>query len=401
VNRLAWLCAGRVGTCMGTMAFAGAMPVLRTAWNMDAATAGSIQTVFNLTNAFALLAAAWLSDSLGARRVYSFFTWAGACALACFALFARSPDSALMLIGFVGVTQGGSYAPALMLAAELSERSKRGQAMGRVLAAGSFGYLLSVFAALSMTRMFGPVAGFGTCAAGAFAGAIIGRISLAGMPEAPHTHAKSRAQPIRWSLVFSPASVALLIGYVAHCWELLGNWAWTPSLLAAALQHDALGPVSSGLIVAAVIHLSGMLATAIFGTLSDRWPRSHVLIAVGAAGALCSMLLGWSVHWGAGWTIALAAIGSFFILGDSGVLTAAMTDEVPPGALGRVMGVRSVLGFGAGAMAPAVFGATLDSTHQWGWAYMTLGLGGIMACVAALCFERISQTRSAAVTAAR
>ena len=103
------------------------------------------------------------------------------------------------------------------------------------------------------------------------------------------------------------------------------------------------------------------------------------------------MLMGWSGHWGPGWVIALAAVGSFFILADSGVLSAAMTDEVPACYLGRVMGVRSILGFGAGALAPMAFGATLDLTHQWGWAYMPLAAGGLVASLAGLRLRKISQ----------
>jgi hypothetical protein len=55
---------------MGTMAFVGALPVLRFVWLMDATTAGAIQTAFNLSNALALLVTSWLSDSLGAKRMY-------------------------------------------------------------------------------------------------------------------------------------------------------------------------------------------------------------------------------------------------------------------------------------------------------------------------------------------
>jgi MFS family permease len=396
MNRLALLSVGRAGTCLGTMAFAGALPVLRTAWHMDASTAGAIQTAFNLSNAVALLAAAWLCDSIGAKRVYLVCTWTGALALACFAMFARSAESALFLIVFVGLTQGGAYAPALLLAAELSPSNRRGKAMGQMLAAGSLGYMLSVFLALAMTRSFGPAAGFGACAVGALIGASVGHVSLAGHAASVavhHAHATSRTARMPWRSVFGPASVCLLIGYVAHCWELLGSWAWTPSLLASALQPYQMNATASALLIAAIIHLSGVLSTALVGTLSDTWPRATVLVVVGGAGAVCSMLMGLSAGWGAGWTLAFAAIGSFFILGDSGVLSAAMTDEVPPGSLGRVMGVRSMLGFGSGALAPITFGATLDATHRWSWAYFTLAIGGALACAAALRLQAIGTSK--------
>ncbi|MDR3096984.1 MAG: MFS transporter [Paraburkholderia sp.] len=378
---------------MGTMMFAGALPVLRDAWHMSASQAGTIQTAFNLSNALALLVAAWLSDTYGAKRVYLACTWAGAAALAAFAWLARSPESALIGIVFVGLTQGGSYAPALLLAAKLSPPAARGRAMGQMLAAGSFGYLVSVSLALWATQTYGVAAGFSLCATGVFAGALLGHISLFGASFVPPKgHATRAAIPerSRAGATLNPVAICLLIGYVAHCWELLGNYAWTPSLLAAALAPLHLGTLSRALLIGVVVHFSGMLSTIAFGVLSDRWDRAHVLVAVGATGAACSILMGCSMQWGPAWTVLIAAIGSFFILGDSGVLSAAMTDAVPAHRLGRVMGVRSVLGFGAGALAPTTFGATLDATHQWSCAYGTLARGGGVACVAALCLRRLN-----------
>lgn len=391
MNRQLLLCIGRAGTCMGTMAFAGALPVLRSLWHMDATTAGTIQTAFNLSNAFALLVASWLSDSLGAKRMYLVCTWAGAVALVVFAIFARSPHAALILIVFVGLTQGGAYTPALLLVADMSSPTERGRAMGQMLAAGSFGYLLSVSLSMWVAKSYGPAAGFAMCALGALAGAVFGQYSLKGLENRRSEHKTApSSEPMQWKSVFGPTSVCLLVGYVAHCWELLGSWAWTPTLLATVLQPSGLGAMTTSLIVGSTVHLSGMIATSVVGALSDRWGRSRVLMYVGAIGAACSMLIGWSAQWGAGWVIALAAIGSFFILADSGVLSAAMTDEVPAAYLGRVMGVRSILGFGAGALAPMTFGATLDWTHEWGWAYVPLAAGGLVAFLAALILRRIS-----------
>ena len=48
--------------------------------------------------------------------------------------------------------------------------------------------------------------------------------------------------------------------------------------------------------------------------------------------------------------------------------------------------LRSLLGSGAGAIAPLAFGAVLDATNEpgmlattWGWAFVTLGRGGLAA----------------------
>ncbi|MHA0853624.1 MFS transporter [Serratia nematodiphila] len=232
----------------------------------------------------------------------------------------------------------------------------------------------------SATRWGAGVA-FSLCAAGALLGALAGSLALVGYRE-PQPRTLGRKTK-RESYAITYATLLLLIGYIAHSWELLGNWAWAPSLVSEALSGFSLDPLSAGLIVAAVIHLAGMVATLIVGTVSDYFNRASVLMFMGAAGALGSLLMGWSADWGPGWTLLLVSIGSFFILGDSGVLSAAMADNVPPQQLGSVMGWRSLLGFGIGSFAPLSFGVVMDTTHSWGASYAVLACGGGVACLAA------------------
>ena len=61
-----------------------------------------------------------------------------------------------------------------------------------------------------------------------------------------------------------------------------------------------------------------------------------------------------------------------------------MTEAVPQRHLGKVLAVRSLLGFGAGAVSPVAFGAVYDHTGQWGWSFAVLAVGGVAALAAAL-----------------
>lgn len=379
------LCAGRAGTCLGTMAFAGALPVIRSEWHIDAASAGAILTVLSISNALALFAASWLSDFLGARRVYLIFSWLGVLALMAFACFARSYSSALMLMTFVGLTQGGTYTPAMMLAMQLNGTTKRGFAVGAILAAGSLGYLLSVFISSFSALKWGAPMAFWLCTAGALAGAASGSLALTGYKDNVKT--QPTRERLHWQQAYSIPALLLLAGYIAHCWELLGSWAWTPSMVMVSLEEWDLSPATKGLIVASAIHLAGMFSTLTIGTVSDCFNRASVLIFMGAAGAASSLLMGYCVSWGAGWTLMLVFCGSFFIVGDSGVLSAAIADNVPPEKLGSIMGIRSLMGFGIGSFAPLSFGEALDVTHSWERAYLVLAVGGAVACIFAIAFK--------------
>ncbi|MBX9264901.1 MFS transporter, partial [Klebsiella pneumoniae] len=129
VNVFYLFCLGRAACCIGTMTFAGALPVLRNEWHMDASSAGSLQTILNISNALALFAASWLSDWYGPRRIYLVFSWLGSVALLLFGVFAHSYISAALLMAFIGMTQGGAYTPAIMVAMQMHSAAKRGYAV--------------------------------------------------------------------------------------------------------------------------------------------------------------------------------------------------------------------------------------------------------------------------------
>jgi MFS family permease len=87
-------------------------------------------------------------------------------------------------------------------------------------------------------------------------------------------------------------------------------------------------------------------------------------------------------------------VQTFMTIGDSPVLTTAITEVVEPGFLGAALAVRAALGFSAGAVAPLAAGAVLDLAQaagagpavSWGLTFALLGLGGVTAvfCAAAL-----------------
>ena len=74
---------------------------------------------------------------------------------------------------------------------------------------------------------------FSLCAAGALLGALAG--SLAWSVIGNRSCALGR-QTKRESYAITYATLLLLVGYIAHSWELLGNWARAPSTVSEALS---------------------------------------------------------------------------------------------------------------------------------------------------------------------
>jgi MFS family permease len=399
---LALICFGRFGTMLISMTYAASIPVLLGRWEMSATAAGAVQTAFNAANAIALPLVSYLADHFSARRILLVSAWLGAAASLGFALFARSHDAAVALFALVGISQAGTYTPAIMLIAGRYEVARRGAAIGWLLASSSLGYVGSLAVSGTALAVAGYQAAFLCCAVGPALGAVLFTLSaLCGDEALPlRTPPHSEALPAR-----RDRSVVLLnIGYVGHSWELLGMFAWAPAFVTAAAAAAGNGTATpiAGAWLAGLLHLAGFTAALTMGRASDRLGRRRVLAILAAVGAACSFTFGWTIGMPVGIIALLAALYGFSAFGDSPVLSTAMTEAVAPGRLGRALAVRSVLGFGAGAVAPLAFGMVLDLTNvpgappsRWGWGFVLLGIGGAIAAICAWLLPNTSRGKTA------
>jgi MFS family permease len=385
------LCASRFFINLVQMIYAACLPLLKTSWQMSGAQAGSVATGFQIGYAVSLFGFSWLADRFGARRMLLISAAFSVVAAMGFALYARSYPSALVLYTLVALTQGGTYSGALMLVADRYDSARRGSAMGWLIASSS----LSHAAALAVAGLTLPSGGyplaFLVAALGTALGAGAAWVALRTTPNTVHPRrAGMRFDTEVWR---NPEARRLTIGYTFHSWELLGMWAWAPAFIAASLALAGAGAVAAvqmGAFISASLHVMGLLSSSSMGFLSDRLGRRRVLIALAATSAACSMVFGWLI---AAPILVVALVGAIYTfagLGDSPVLSAALSESVRPGYLGAALALRSFLGFGAGAIAPLVFGVVLDATNapgttptHWGWAFAVLGLGGVIATASA------------------
>lgn len=387
---LATLCASRAFNMLVFQTYAAALPVLWPTWGMTAVQAGSVSTGFQAGYAVSLLGFSALADRIGARRVFLWSGWLGAAVALGFALFARSYPSALLLYTLVGLSQGGTYTTAIMLIADRYPPARRGGAVGWLLAFSSLGYALSLLVTgLALTGGY-PLA-FLLTGIGPAIGMALAWLVLRVTPD--RVHARARGGRFGGAVLRNRPAMRLILGYTFHSWELLGMWAWTPAFVAAAIGATGatlLRAAEAGAFMSAAFHLTGLVASFSMGRLSDRLGRRAVLVAMAATATVCSFTFGWLIGWPLALVFAVGAVYAFTALGDSPVLSTAVTEAVDPSYLGSALALRSLLGFGAGAIAPLAFGAVLKATNPpgatpalWGWAFVTLGLGGLAATVCA------------------
>ena len=393
------LCFSRVFTYLVSMTYAAVLPVLQREWVMSAAAAGSISSGYQIGYAVSLLIFSELADRLGARRVFIWSNFFSVAASLLFAGFARGYYSGLILYTLIGISTGGVYTPGLMMIADRYPAKGRGMAVGFFIASTSLAYALSLGISGGALPWGGYRLSFLLTCLGPLVGFLLAWVTLASTPN--RIFPRSQEQRFSTEVLRNKMAVLFIVAYVLHSWELLGMWAWTPAFLSACLTvggSEVWTAVGSGAYVVGLFHLMGMLASLSMGTLSDRFGRAQVILIIGSISTVCSFVMGWLIGFPIVLIVAIGMIYAFSALGDSPILSAGMTESVGPSYLGAAFALRGFLGFGAGAIAPLIFGAFLDWTNPvlsdvgaygtWGWSYSMLGLGGLGAVLAAYVLYR-------------
>jgi MFS family permease len=207
---------------------------------------------------------------------------------------------------------------------------------------------------------------------------------LAGLPSRrPYARDRSaRLLDFRPVLANRTAS-RYIFGYAVHCWELFGSRSWMVAFLtfAQTLVSAPLAPAT----IHALANLASPLASIAGNEAALRIGRSRVIVLGMTTSGVLTCALGFtaSLPWLAVCTVVITHM--LLVMSDSSTLTAGMVAASDPHLRGATMALHSTLGFGAGFVAPLVFGAALDvaggnqSILAWGIAFVTLGVGGILA----------------------
>jgi len=401
---LAGICASRVCNGLVFMTYAAALSVLQHEWAMSAVQAGSISSGFQLGYALSLVVLSSIADRIGARPVYlgSLFA-AGVCSLG-FAFLSRDFLSGLILHTVMGLALGGTYTTGVMIIADQYVPASRGMAVGFFIASTSCGYALS----LAISGIALPVGGyrlsfFLTCV-GPMLGWLLAWITLR------HTVVpvpdRKAGQKFTKEVLGNRRAMLLIWGYTFHNWELQGMWSWAPAFMAACMTVVGVAGMKAagfGAHIAALFHVMGLIASFSMGTLSDRLSRGQVMLVLATLSTICSFIFGWTIGFPLIVIIGVGLIYAFSSLGDSPVLSTSLTEVIKTSYLGAALGLRSLLGFGGGAIAPLAFGAVLDWSNPiaegqgqyvtWGWAFSVLGAGGIGAIWAIRRYEKMQNAR--------
>jgi len=375
------LCTSRVLAATWFVAYSAVLPLTQAEWNLSSKEAGLVQAAFHLGYLTSLFIVGFIADHFGAKRAYIATGVAACMSPWAFVFFADGFWSAVWLHAFTGLCQGGTYTPALALINDHVERSRRGRAMGFLIAGSSAGYAICLGVAglaLQFTDWRGALAAVAVLPVVSW---ITGVFVLKGTPNTIHPRPAGESLLASLPAVWRNRRGMLSIwSYTFHNWELLGLWAWLPAFLTAALIfHGHENPAALALMFAALTYVANIAGSIVGGTMADRWGRTQTILTWSCVSLALSFSIGWLIAAPLFLLVTLACLYNFAGIADSSTHSTVLAESVPPHYLGVAYAVRSVIGFGAGVISPVVFGWALDASGQsWGIAWAMLGLGALL-----------------------
>lgn len=382
---ITWMCAAHVASMTGFGAYPTLLPRLQDEWGLNNSQAGLISGMFFAGYMAAVPLLTSLTDRVDARRIYLVCCGVISLGLAGIALFAQGLVSAALMQLFVGAGIAGTYMPGLRaLADNVSSKGSQSRAVAFYTAVFGFGTSLSILMSGWLADHLGWRWAFGLTALGPLAAAAM--VTL-GLPPRKPVHQQDTHvldfRPVLKSREVRP----YIFGYAVHCWELFGSRSWLVAFIMFAQElrvAEGAAPAAwSAVTIAAIANLFGPAASVYGNELAMRHGRERLIWRAMLASGVLTCALGFtaSLPW---YVLAvLIMLHMTLIMGDSSALTAGVVTRANERIRGATMAVHSMLGFGAGFIAPLVFGAVLDfaggnlSPRAWGLSFVSLGAGAI------------------------
>ena len=376
------LCLAEALSMAGFAAYPAFLPTLRGEWQMSEAAAGAVGGAFFFGYMVAVPFLSGITDRIDARVVFIASCLLAALGTAAFGLAAHGAVTGALLQALAGAGLAGTYMPGLKALTDRVEGPRQSRYIAFYTATFGIGTTLSLLAAGTLGQRLSWQVAIALLAAGPTLAALIVFLGLA-----PHRREGARHAP--WWPRFGPVLAlreirGYIVGYAVHCWELFGLRSWMVAFIAFAYASSQAQPWLSPTEAAALINLLGLPASILGNELAGKVGRLRWIGGIMAVSGVLCWLAGASAA--LPWGLMLAALSLHFIavMADSAALTAGLVAATPPSQRGAAMALYSMLGFGAGFVAPLVFGATLDlaggnaSHAAWFLAFGTLGTGGLI-----------------------
>ena len=384
-------------------------------FGLGAGQMGAILSVFQVGYVVIVVFTGWLADRVGPRKVVAWATVCAAISSTAFLFLARDFTSILILRLAVGLSCGAIYAPGMAFLSSWFGPKERGKALGAYTAALTAAYAGGYLVAAPLAAAYGWRAGMLGTSIPVFVAALIvfflihdhpaEKNARAGVPTAqgqaidPSTYGGTRR-------TLRAAQLLICLAYMGHMWELYAFWGWMGPYYVANVLHAGYGEaqaVSIGGMLSALVIFAGVPAVWLIGSFSDRVGRLKAIIMA----SLCSLIVECTFGFLFGSPLPLVVLVGlwlgFWVIADSGIYKAGLTELVSADRRTLALGLQSAAGYSLTIVAPLVFGNLLEAANgagvdptlatNWKLPFLVLGLGALLAPLAALALRRLPEAK--------
>lgn len=392
--------------------FSALLKYIADEYHLTSADTGAILAAFQLGYVLIVGGTGWLADRMSLKKIVLWATLLTGIFATAFVWGAQGRNSILIFRLLTGLSAGAIYVPGMTLLSRWFPSQERGKALGAytgaLVAAYAGGYLVASWLASYYGWRIGILC---TSLPAFFAVIIIWRFVEdreidADSPSETKKSVNDGAfgiQPAPEGGFTGPALIS--VGYAGHMWELYAFWGWIgPFLVASALARgmSSAEAVGWGGTFAAGIILLGAPSSWLWGIVADKFGRTFAIIAAGTFSLVAEFFLGYLYGHSLALIVITAGWIGFWVIADSAIYKAGLTEMVQPRIHGICLGMQSVVGFGATVISPVIFGWVIEWYNGaveptkaviWGPGFLVLGLGGLIAPVAAIILRHHRQAR--------
>ena len=391
------ICIAQLMETIAQGSYSPIISILMKEWSLTAANAGLIASAYQAGYVFAVIPFGFLSDKFNARKIYAICAIETGLAGIAFAFLAHNFPSAVILRAIIGIGYGGLCVPGMKFVTQWFAPHERGKALGIYTCSIAIGGAVPLYVMGPTAIMLGWKLAVMVVSAFALVGAVL-VVTLAKDKPISETNDNTKEVQLKsikistlWNVLTQKHLLLINLSYMCHMWEYIAfnNWI-SPFMVAVALSHgfQSDSALIYGNAIAATAILAEAPAVSFGGIISDKIGRTKTIMLALLVSACCSFIIGWLINSPLMvLIIALVLTAGFFILMDSAVFKAGITEMAEQEYIGLALSVQSFLGFGTGIISPAVFGWVLGATnpnivgsiefHVWGWAFLVLSIGAL------------------------
>ena len=406
--------------------FSAVLKYLADEFYLSASDTGWILGAFQAGYVIVVGVTGWLGDRISLKKIVFSATLITGVFSTLLVWGAQGKESIAVLRLITGLAAGAIYVPGLALLSRWYAPGERGGALGAytgaLVASYAGGYLIAGRLAASYGWRTGVL---WTSLPALLAAALVLLWVQDGPPEDESNDRTKVPLPDAKAAALNPSNggegpgAAILpapsggyggpalisVSYMGHMWELYAFWGWIgPFLVSAALSTGMAADeaVKWGGTMAAMIILLGAPASWIWGVLADKKGRTWAIIVASCLSMGGECFLGYLYGQSLAVLVLLGAWIGFWVIADSAIYKAGLTEMVLPRIRATSLGIQSVVGFFVTIISPMVFGKILeqyngpvaaDEVRVWGPAFLVLGLGGAVAPVGAWILRRQRQAK--------